>query len=520
MNPCAPEIPEGWVMTADGARPAAAVAAVAAPVITMPALDTSTSDGPPASLTKKAKRPKRPKPATTEPPVTTSAPLEEAPVVNPPSLQATARVVQEELAMPVTVDEETLALEAQMATLQQKLAEKKAAQAAAAEAEAATKAAAAAAATARAAEQQIVDDKVYSSGSEDSSDSEDDLDDDDLEMEQEDDESELLSEMGDSSVLDEQSAAEEEEADEDDEFMAFLGNNRVEAANADSHAAAVEDRLAPKPLVKNDPKTMQKLRFARKTMTERDAAGDDWQPSVKQQNVIDWYERIDMDKFQETGIIEVPRKKRFKTFEMMMRAKQKLAGAERARKNRQDLRDINSRLRFMQRQEVEQNREEAAARREAKLARKAQRRTDRFHKRVGKANKKLNFVVKGARDREQTRLEKVRIKAQEQWAKLQGSKRSKCVYFGGGLLKIHCYTAPPKPLPPAPEGYKRFFSNDERFLTEGGLHVPSQSADPYGSMCRVVDINPRPGHREGTRSHKRKADMAGQEESAQKKQVV
>jgi len=531
-------MPEGWVMTGDGPRPPpASTEAPPPPEITMPRLDTSTSDAPPPFLTKKAKKVKKAKPTTVATAATVSTPREVPAAPAPPVVQATDTVVPEASPpQPMEVDEETLALEAQMAAIAQKLAEKKAAQAAAAEAEAATKAAATAAAAARVAaleaeranapppETSVATSEAYSSGSEDSSDSEDDLDDEDLEMEEEeesskhDDASELQSEIGESSVVDGGSDPEDDE--EDDEFLSCIRTNQVEAASAEAHAAAVEERNNPPPQAKNDKKTKEKWRFARKTMLERDAADENWEPSTKQKNIIEWYERIDLEKLNATGIIEVPRKKRFKTFDMMMRAKQKLAEAERGRKNRQEIRDINSRLRFFKRQELEQNREESAARREAKLARKTQRRKDRFNKRVNKANKKLNAVVKNARDREQTRFEKRREKAQAMWAKLQGSKRSKVVDFGGGLIKIHFYQAPEKPLPPPVEGYKRFFCNDERFLTQGALHIPAQNADPYSSTCHHVDFNPRPGKRGGTRSHKRKADMDAEEEQSAKKQAL
>lgn len=226
---------------------------------------------------------------------------------------------------------------------------------------------------------------------------------------------------------------------------------------------------------------------------------------------LDWWSRVDVKRLEEHGevvAVAKPREVSWETRVKRIREEREKTERREQRRAQRDMREHEKRLKEAERKGVAQERLLAH---EAADKAKADRRAKRDHDRIERSNAKLNSAIQKKRDTEQERIQKKRGEAFAKLERAEKNNRTACALmpgFGGELkLKIHMPTRSlpkPKQQLPCDNTYATFFSNSRFAEHKGITALPLPNSLP--GDCVRINLQTRPGLREGTRAHKRKSD--------------
>lgn len=510
--------------------------------VRVPPLDTSRTSNGDRDARKAAKRARK---ALEQAALTSEGPFENAPAATPPAVDE-SRAVSPSLAMapapapaPIPAqNERMLALQAQMAALQQQMAEEQAAAAGAAAAEEATRQAAAAkaeaaraaAAHAEAARQAAVAEPVASvppsisenthdSDSSELSDSDESSFDSFLQEEDQATEGayegprEKTGDEGSELVSSALEGGSSDESDSEDD-MAFINANQQEAASAEVHEQASRDAEETAEEKRNSEHARKRLERSTKARIKQIAINEGrciQALSNEELKLLAWRDALDPDLLDQ-GIIQVVRKKRATPFHIQMRRRKEAADKVTRREARRKMADARAEIKHLQAIERAENKEEARKRVEVEIKAKKERRRVRDENRIQRANRKLTCSINKVMQRARATKERAQEKARKRLATAQKYGKSTLVHFGGTeedgstSTKFTLFVAPPRPekeskAPKLPErnGYAVFNLSCQQYerLDKHGIETPVEMSDPYKRVS--VDLPPQSNGTKSTR---------------------
>ena len=308
-------------------------------------------------------------------------------------------------------------------------------------------------------------------------------------------------------------ASEPPDADEPNSDDEFFTANRTEVADQSTQAVAVAAGASKPDLPAAVVARMKRVKKAKwKQQNDVELTKSDLAD-------LDWWSRVDVQKLQEDGEVVAIRRKKEVTWEQRAKRMREHRDKTANRDRRRAERDLRHELKRQKEDEKKGVKEDRRLARIAEDQAKLDRRAARDGLNLTRANDKLTGAINKQRKTAQQRIEKKRAKIIAKLAMAQKYNRIVAVAVEGMpdelRLKIRM---PVKPLPkprrelPCAGTYAQFYANNRLTLQDGSTPVPLPV--PYarpGEDGVRVELKTRPGAREGTRAHKRKAEEADKE---------